>query len=396
MHPASAQLATLRRRLVERLASEGVLTDDAVAAALLRVPRHRFVPGPAAAAYRDAVIATKWDAGGHAISSSSQPGMMAVMLQQLAVAPGQRVLEIGAGTGYNAALLAELCGPGGRVTTVDLDDDLVRGARQHLADAGAERVTVVAGDGALGWPPDAPYDRIELTVATDAVEPAWTAQLAAGGRIVLPLALGAVQRSLALEAAAGGGLVSRSVRDCAFMPLRGARAAGRRSRAPLRAGVALEAPDQRPLDGEALAAALGAPGPAVACGVAVAAHELWGGLALWLATGAGDVGRLLLEPGRPRRAPRPADRGGGLALLGETGFAILERDGRAGAGRIALAARPYGAGAGPLAARLADAVRAWAAGGRPASDEATILVPVAGDGDADERSSGPPRALVRW
>lgn len=399
MHPAGDELATLRRGLVERLRSQGVLSDDAVAAAIARVPRHLFVPGAPAAAYRDAVIATKWDADGQAISSSSQPGMMALMLQQLAVDPGHRVLEIGAGTGYNAALLAILAGPAGRVTTVDIDEDLVRAARDHLAAAGIGPVEVVRGDGADGWPAGAPYDRIELTVAADDLAPAWREQLAPGGRLVLPLALRAVQRSVALVADGDGGLESRSISDCAFMPLRGSLAA-RRTRVVIDGAVALEAPDDRALDREALAAALRRPGAAVACGVAVRPHELWGGLGLWIAVADADAGRLLVTPGWGRRSLRPAERTGGVALVGDGSFANLERTTGVRGRLVGLAARPFGPGGGPLAERLAKLVRAWRDHGRPASADARIRVlPAGAAAPADGAAVVPTRhaqVLVRW
>ena len=97
------------------------------------------------------------------MSSSTQPAIMAVMLKQLGIGPGLRVLEIGAGTGYNAALLSHLVGPEGNVVTMDLDAEVANTARRHLANADVTGVYVVEADGALGWPETAPYDRIILT-----------------------------------------------------------------------------------------------------------------------------------------------------------------------------------------------------------------------------------------
>jgi protein-L-isoaspartate O-methyltransferase len=127
-----------RRALLAAVRERGAARDAAVARALLTVPRHVFLPGIALEeVYRDDAIVTKRDGDGVPISSSSQPTIMAIMLDQLGVAPGHRVLEIGAGTGYNAALLAQLVGPTGEVVSIDIDEDVVERARAGLAAAGA-------------------------------------------------------------------------------------------------------------------------------------------------------------------------------------------------------------------------------------------------------------------
>lgn len=186
-----AAAAALRHRMVRHIVAGGGLTDPAWRAAFAAVPRHLFVPvyfcgdsgdpghGRYAAddpdarrrlrwlkgAYTDQPIATHVT-GGELVSSSSQPSLMALMCEALDVHEGQRVLEIGAGTGYNAALLAHRLGGTGAVTTVDLDAAITAAAREHLAAYGtaeALAVTVVTGDGALGHPPGAPYDRVVAT-----------------------------------------------------------------------------------------------------------------------------------------------------------------------------------------------------------------------------------------
>jgi len=104
---------------------------------------------------------------------------MAIMLEQMELEPGHRVLEIGAGTGYNAALMAHIVGGEGLVATLDIDEDIVADVRKHIADAGLGNVTVVRADGGYGYPPDAPYDRIILTVGVWDLVPAWLEQLIA-------------------------------------------------------------------------------------------------------------------------------------------------------------------------------------------------------------------------
>lgn len=213
----------LRAALVDQLIVRQGIDDARVLAALRRVPRHRFVPEvPASEAYADVAIVTRRDAHGTPLSSSSQPAIMALMLEQLAAQPGQHILEIGTGTGYNAALLAEIVGPAGRVTTVDIDAEIVAGAAARLADAGypPERVRVAGADGALGWPEGAPFDRIVVTAAAWNVAPAWADQLRDGGRLVVPLTLQLQEVSVALERQ-GRRFVSRSLVPCGFLPLRG-------------------------------------------------------------------------------------------------------------------------------------------------------------------------------
>jgi len=178
-----SSLAQMREHLAARVITANRIGSSRVAAALRDVPRHLFLPElRPEAVYRDDAIVTKRDETGQPISSSSQPAIMAIMLDQLDLAPGHRVLEIGAGTGYNAALISHIVGPSGRVTSVDIDPELVRTAREHLARAGFAEVTVVGADGAVGDPEHAPYDRIIATVGVSDLAPAWLAQAAPAWR----------------------------------------------------------------------------------------------------------------------------------------------------------------------------------------------------------------------
>jgi protein-L-isoaspartate(D-aspartate) O-methyltransferase len=176
------------------------------------------------AAYTDRPIATRV-VGGELVSSSSQPSLMALMCQALDVADGHRVLEIGAGTGYNAALLAHRLGPGA-VTTIDLEPEITDAARAHLDAYGTEAarsVAVVTGDGALGHPPRAPYDRIMATCELPSIPAAWLEQCVPGGLVLAPLAGGL----LALTVHGPGRAEGRFLDTPAyFVPLRGARAGG--------------------------------------------------------------------------------------------------------------------------------------------------------------------------
>lgn len=210
----------LRYALVEQLKQNGQLRDPAVQAALRAVPRHLFLPQVQLAdVYADQAITTKLQ-DGRPLSSSSQPTIMAIMLEQLAPARNANVLEIGAGTGYNAALLSYLVGPQGRVTTIDIDEDIVAQARAHLAAAGAENVQVICADGGFGYPPHAPYDAIIVTVGVWDLSPHWLEQLRTGGSLVAPVSLGVRQFSIAFENT-GSGLSGKRAVACGFLPLRG-------------------------------------------------------------------------------------------------------------------------------------------------------------------------------
>jgi protein-L-isoaspartate(D-aspartate) O-methyltransferase len=202
--------------LVTRLRASGTVSDR-VADAFAAVPRQLFLPDvPPEVVYSDDAIVTHED-DGVPTSSSSQPSLMARMLDQLDVRPGDRVLEVGAGTGYNAALIAAL---GGRVTTVDFQDPVATAAREHLAAAGigADVVEVVCGDGAA--PPGGPYDRIIVTAGCWSLPRALAAALADGGRLVAPLRINAVELAVVLQRD-GERLTGGDGIPCGFMPLRG-------------------------------------------------------------------------------------------------------------------------------------------------------------------------------
>jgi protein-L-isoaspartate(D-aspartate) O-methyltransferase len=266
------------------LTNAGYIHTPAVEAAFRAVPRHLFLPAVALdTVYADEAIATK-RLDGKTVSSSSQPAIMAIMLEQLDLQPGHRVLEIGAGTGYNAALMAHIVGDCGHVVTVDVDDDLVASAHEQLAAAGFERVHVVCSDGGLGYPDGAPYDRIILTVGAWDIAPAWQEQLKPDGRLVLPLVLrGDVQKSVAFEHA-DGHLASVSVHACGFMPLRGTYAG---PQITVQLGpdpdLTITTEGHGMVDARAVYALLTGPSRAWPTAVRIRPGEMWAGLSLWLA-----------------------------------------------------------------------------------------------------------------
>ena len=188
-------------------------------AAMLEVDRRAFLPAAASGeAYADAPVVLQVDAGGRAISTMSQPTMVALMLEQLQVGPGDHVLEIGTASGYNAALLAALTGGAGAGVSVELDEGLARRAAQRLA--GRANIEVVVGDGRLGHPPGAPFQRIIVPAGAAAVAPAWNDQLDDGGRLVVPLPDGADREVCVTFEKTGAALVERARMPCRFVPLR--------------------------------------------------------------------------------------------------------------------------------------------------------------------------------
>ncbi len=394
--PATS-LADLRERLVAEVRQTSGIRDERIAAALRDVPRHLFLPHlPPEEAYLDDAIVTKRDAEGQPISSSSQPAIMAIMLDQLDLAPGHRVLEIGAGTGYNAALIRHIIGPSGTVVSVDIETDLVERAREHLASAGYLDVTVVAADGAEGYPPGAPYDRVIATVGVSDLAPAWLHQAGPGARIVVPLDVRGSQLAVAFgragsaEAGFGGHWVSRSIAPCGFMRMRGSLAGPERT-VVLQPGLSVILPDGLTLangqevDGAALAAFLDGPPTEFATGVRTSSVQVFWGLGLWLATGdrrsCGVAEEWPAGPSGPedgaagaRLARAPLRSRGMLATAGivdSGGIAVLTTDqvittavaGRPG--QLTLEVAGFGPHGPQLGAALAEHVQAWDRAGQP-------------------------------
>lgn len=199
--------AELREEYVTRLTTSGHLHSQDIIDAFRTVERHTFVPDTdLASAYGEGTVSVK-DApdDGETLSCISAPSIVATQLEQLLPQPGHHVLEAGAATGYNAALLGQLVGPEGHVWTVDVDEDLVAGASAKLASAGIENVTVLLGDGAAGLPEQAPFDRIQFTVGAGDIPTRVLDQLAPGGRLVIPMRIrGSISRSFAFEREANG------------------------------------------------------------------------------------------------------------------------------------------------------------------------------------------------
>lgn len=214
----ATDFAEARRHLVDRLARAGYVRDPAVREAFLAVPREAFLPPEARGdAYDDTPLPI---GGGQTISA---PSMIAIMLEEARLGTGEQVLEIGTGSGYHAALLAFLVGSR-NVVSIERREELAARARSNLAQVGFGEVTVVIGDGSLGYPPRAPYDCIMATAAAPRIPAPWTEQVTASGRIAAPIGPRHGQVFVVATRRSDGGFDVREGTPCAFVPLVGAMA----------------------------------------------------------------------------------------------------------------------------------------------------------------------------
>lgn len=379
-----------RARLVAELSRPGHALSEPVRRAFERVPRHLFVPEvSAAAAYRDEAVVVKCGPDGLPVSSSSQPAMMAIMLSQLGLMPGQRVLEIGTGTGYNAAVMAEVTGPSGQVVSIDIDPELTGRAAAALQTAGHQDVRLLCGDGGYGDPAGAPFDRIIVTAGAWDIAPAWLDQLAPGGLLVLPLSVRGIQLSVALRQAGPGQWQSVSAWRCGFVRMLGA-FAGPEAVFRLDGPHALagQMADGRPADLAALQRALSLapanePVAAPLTGLADVAD-----LDLWLTLTATGLDRVTLLAAPGTWFP-PADLLPLGALVsdatepGRIGVAMLLP-----ADEAAMAIAGYGPGGADLAGRLAGLAEQWPDLGRPGAARLRLTV------SRGEAEPDPPPAAV--
>ena len=357
----SGAVSDLRRGYVKQIRRDGAPLSGALADAFAAVPREMFVadgfqrrdgswavPGDAdflSTVYTDEVLVTKVD-GRIPISSSSQPSLMAIMLDALDVRPGARVLEIGAGTGYNAALLASI---GAVVTSVDVQQDVADRARAALARAGITGVRVEHGDGYAGAP-GYRFDRVIVTVGVAGLSPRWLAQLDPGGLVVAPVEHAGTHPVLAARGPADGPVTARVVCPSGFMSAAGPLTAAHPHTHPAPA-VAGTLPEFTPVAGRRWARSLDS----------LTYRDLWYAAGVWhrRATHAAVPGHeqsclVLLD----------ADRTGGAAIL---------PDGSVLAG---------GSSADRFAADAADILDRWIAAGQPAMQSWTIGLDRAGQDDA--------------
>ncbi|HEX5405028.1 MAG TPA: methyltransferase, FxLD system [Pseudonocardiaceae bacterium] len=350
----------LRTRMTHELAGYTTLVTDDILVAVGAVPRHVFLPDvPLPRAYSLGSVVTHRDERGVALSSASEVPTVAGMLKQLDVRPGHRVLEIGAGTGYNAALLRHLVGPQGSVTTVDILEQAADEAREHLVAAGFGDVTVVHGDGELGVPENGPYDRIIVTAGATDLPPAWADQLAPGGRLVVPLRINGLTRTVAFERVNG---IWRSLDadECGFMPMRGDGQVAEHNLS-LRGdtGVVVRTDGGQPLDATLLSEVLD--GPAVVHWTGVSAdYGDFTDLDFWLAGEPGFARVIMMGGGVGAGLVAPQyDWGSMGAVVRDTLAYLTTRPVAADSTAREIGVCGYGPGSTDLLDRLNARIAAW-------------------------------------
>jgi protein-L-isoaspartate(D-aspartate) O-methyltransferase len=211
---AMAGYETERWRMVDEQIAAREIVDPRVLAAMRQVQRHEFVPAAERAhAYEDRPLPI---GEGQTIS---QPYIVALMTQLAAVGPGSKVLEVGTGSGYQAAVLAAC---GAEVYSIEIVDALAKRAQHDLARLGIESVHVRSGDGYRGWPEVAPFDAIVVTAAAPQVPPALLSQLRIGGRLVIPVGETGHEQTLQVHTRTESGVDVRDVVPVRFVPMTGA------------------------------------------------------------------------------------------------------------------------------------------------------------------------------
>ena len=210
--PAEGDLIAQRHSMVEKQIVARGISDPATLKAMRTVPRHEFLPMRLRSeAYMDYPLPI-----GHG-QTVSQPYIVAFMTEAIRPQPGEKILEIGAGSGYQAAILAQM---GADVYTIEIVEPLAEMARQTLERLGFKNARVMHGDGFHGWPEHAPFDAIIVTCAPDKIPPGLVAQLKDGGRMIIPVG-GGMEQELVLLRKEGGEVKKQSVLPVRFVPMTG-------------------------------------------------------------------------------------------------------------------------------------------------------------------------------
>ncbi|MFE2046523.1 methyltransferase, FxLD system [Streptomyces sp. NPDC059477] len=363
-----AEATRLRNKVVDELCADGNISSPEIDAVMRKVPRHAFIPGtPLDKAYDTyAAVITKTDEHGVQLSSVSAPQIQAMMLEQARVQPGMRVLEIGSG-GLNAAYLAELVGPDGRVITVDIDSSVTDRASRLLEENGYDQVRVVTADAAEPLPVGE-VDVVMVTAGAWDIAPAWIAQLKQGGRLVVPLRMRGLTRSVAFTRVMGEHgphLESESARICGFVPMQGSTA--HREELLLVNGtpeIGLKFDDGLPADPHRLDNAVTFPRHELWTGVVIGLQELIDTLQMALAISLPGFCTMAVDEDLDTGLVAPVNKRFALAAVKEDTFAYLVTRRTEDNKRIEYGVHALGPNAKRLADTVADTLRDWEANRR--------------------------------
>jgi len=362
MNTNTASPDALHETMIEKVKEMGYAQRPEVERVLRDVPRHEFVPeaSPDAAYDPYQAVITHRFSDGASLSCASAPFVVAMMLDQLNAQLGNRILEIGAGTGYNASLLAELTGNAANVVTVDIDADVTAQASQALTAAGYPEVRVSTGDGAAGVPEHAPYDRIIATVSPWDIPHAWWDQLAPSARLVVPLRWRGQARSVAF-AYQDGRLVADAVELCGFVYLVGENEGELSAPITDSETITLHWDRDQAVDPYALRGILDQPRTAAWSGVTIAGDEPHDGVWLRLTVTDPRVCRINAPADSPPEVCDPVQAYRSPVLVDGDSLAYLTSHRRENGDQVRweLGAIGHGPAAAELAEHLCNEVRAW-------------------------------------
>jgi protein-L-isoaspartate(D-aspartate) O-methyltransferase len=351
----------LRDKVVDELCADGTIVSPEIEAAMRKVPRHQYAPEATLekAYVTYAAVITKTDEHGVQLSSVSAPQIQAMMLEQAKVRPRKRVLEIGSG-GLNASYLAELVGPEGEVTTVDIDPEVTDRARRLLDEHGYKQVRVVCADSAEPIPELGQVDVIMVTAGAWDIPPAWIEQLAPGGRLVVPLRVRSLTRSVAFIRV-GDHLESESAKVCGFVPMQGS--AAHQEELLLVTGtpeIGLRFDDGLPSDPSLLDNAVRTPRVELWTGVPIGVSELLDTLQMHLAITLPGFCIMAVDPDLDSGIVAPVNKGFSLAAVDGPNFAYLTIRRTEDNKHVEFGVHALGPDAQSFADTVAEHVRDWA------------------------------------
>ena len=383
---ANDEATQLRNKVVDQLKEDGTIVSPAVEAAMRKVPRHLAVPEASLSnAYStyNAVI-TQEDEHGNHTSSVSAPQIQAMQLEQAGIRPGDNVLEIGT-NGPNAAYLAELVGPTGQVTTVDIDPAPADRAKRFLTETGYASVNVVVADAENGLPEHAPYDAIVVTVGAWDIPPAWIDQLKDDGRLVVPLRINGLTRTYGFVRQADH-LVATSAHVCGFVAAQGAGSHKQQvMQLPGEEGVTLRFDEGLPANPSLLDGVLNSARAETWTGVTVASQEPIGTLQMYLSTQVPKFCFMSTNPELTTGKIGPTGNSWSMVAIDGPHFAytVVRRDTEKKTAEYGVHA--FGPDAAEFAERIADILRTWSEKVRGADGPRIAVYPA---GTPDDRITG--------